>query len=156
MTQKITKWGHKFIDSGLAGPHVCPFFAGLQKYTSHFILDFLLEFWINSPRRPVYVQIHLGTAGKHLREKPWCSLPEQCIRFVLFLHMPDHSFPSTRCLLTFHISTCSPTLSCLYPTIKVLPSAVTSCWKLISYCCLHLRQSSLSLSPSYIAVGPLC
>lgn len=35
----------------------------------HLILDFLLEFWINSPKRPVYVQIHLGTAGKHLEER---------------------------------------------------------------------------------------
>lgn len=28
---------------------MCPFLAGLQKYLSHLILDFFLEFWINSP-----------------------------------------------------------------------------------------------------------
>lgn len=70
--------------------------------------------------------------------------------------MLDHSFPPTGCFLTPHISTSSPTLSCLSrPTIKVLPCTLIFCWNIISYWWLHLRQGSLSLSPSYRAVGPL-
>lgn len=132
----------------------CPFFAGLQKYFSHLILDFLLEFWINSPRRPVYVQIHLGTAGKHLEKSLGAAFQSRAS--VLFSSREAWSLFSPHSWLS------NTSYQHMFATLHFLtpphssPPLHSQLLLKINFLLIAPLKAKFSVSHPYTAAGPLC